>query len=104
MATSERANELKAQGALEAARDPNSHVTPQAAEDALLDEARKGGSAAYKFDPNASPEEKAAQAKAVRDQFEVAFRERVLTVIACAKELPPRAKTECRCSGLRCCK
>lgn len=66
MATISRASELKQQGALEAAQDPNSGVSAQAAEKKMLEEARKGGSAAYEFDPNASPEEKAAQAKAVR--------------------------------------
>lgn len=65
MATISRAHELKQQGALEAARDPNSTVTPDQAERKVVEEARKGGSAAYKFDPDATPEEKAAQAKAV---------------------------------------
>ncbi|KAF1952858.1 tricalbin [Byssothecium circinans] len=70
MSTISRANELKAQGAVEAAQDPDSNVTAQAAENVMMDEARKGGSAAYSFNPNASPEEKAAQAKAqVPDNF-----------------------------------
>lgn len=66
MATASRASELKQQGALEAARDPNSTVTAQAAEDTVLEEAKKGGSAALQFDPDATPEEKAAQARSVR--------------------------------------
>lgn len=66
MASLSRASELKQQGALEAARDPNSSVTAREAEDKVLEEARRGGSAAYKFDPDATPEQKAAQAKAVR--------------------------------------
>lgn len=66
MATMQRASELKQQGVLEAAQDPNSSITPEQAEHRVLDEARKGGSAAFKFDPDASPEEKAAQARAVR--------------------------------------
>lgn len=66
MATDSRASELKQQGALEAARDPNSGVTAQAAENAILDEAKKGGSVALQFDPDASPEQKRAQARAVR--------------------------------------
>lgn len=65
MATLSRAAELKQQGALEAARDPDSSVTAEQAEDKVLHEARNAGSAAYKFDPDATPEEKAAQAKAV---------------------------------------
>jgi hypothetical protein len=64
MATESRASELKQQGALEAARDPNSSVTADQAGDMVLEEARRGGSAAYKFDPDATPEQKAAQAKA----------------------------------------
>jgi Ca2+-dependent lipid-binding protein len=64
MATEARANELKAEGAFEAARDPHSSVTARAAEQTAVDEARKGGSAAFQFDPDASPEEKAAQARA----------------------------------------
>lgn len=64
MATHARESELKQQGAIEAAQDPNSSVTAEAAENAILEESRKAGSAAYKFDPNATPAEKAAQAKA----------------------------------------
>lgn len=65
MATTQAsANELKQQGAIEAAQDPNSSVTAEAAEKTVLEQARKGGSAAYEFDPNASPEEKRAQARA----------------------------------------
>ncbi|KAL9115869.1 MAG: hypothetical protein Q9227_000237 [Pyrenula ochraceoflavens] len=54
-------NELKQQGATEAAQDPNSSVTADDAEKTLVDETKKAGAAAYQFDPNASPEEKAAQ-------------------------------------------
>ncbi|KAH7355702.1 hypothetical protein BKA66DRAFT_613362 [Pyrenochaeta sp. MPI-SDFR-AT-0127] len=64
MATEARESELKQQGALEAARDPNSSVTAQAAEKTVVDEARAGGSAAFQFDPDATPEEKRAQARA----------------------------------------
>ncbi|KAF1978894.1 tricalbin [Bimuria novae-zelandiae CBS 107.79] len=59
-----RASELKQQGALEAAQGPNSSVTAEQAEQKVFEEARQGGSAAFKFDPDATPEEKAAQAKA----------------------------------------
>lgn len=57
--------ELKSQGAAEAARDPNSKVTGDDAERVMIDESKKAGATAMKFDPNASPEEKAAQASAV---------------------------------------
>ncbi|EXJ87509.1 hypothetical protein A1O3_04469 [Capronia epimyces CBS 606.96] len=57
-------NELKAQGAIEAAQDPNSAVTADDAERVMLNESKKAGSTALHFDANASPEEKAAQAGA----------------------------------------
>jgi Ca2+-dependent lipid-binding protein len=58
-----RVHELKSQGAVEAAQDPNSSVTAEDAEKVMHDEARAGGAAAFSFDPYASPEEKAAQIK-----------------------------------------
>lgn len=64
MATQAEAAELKQQGAIEAAQDPNSKVTAEDAEKKILDEAKKAGSAAFEFDPDASPEEKRAQARA----------------------------------------
>lgn len=63
--TAGRAQELKAQGVLEAAADPNSSITVDQAEHAAADHARAGGAAVFEFDPDASPEEKAAQAKDV---------------------------------------
>ena len=63
--TATAANELKQQGAVEAAQDPNSSVTADDAQRKIVVESRKGGVEAYSFDPNASPEEKAAQARAV---------------------------------------
>lgn len=63
------ANELKQQGAIEtaqnAAQDPQSDVRPEDAEKVLLDETKKAGMPAYQFDPDASPEEKAAAAQSV---------------------------------------
>ena len=64
---SAHASELKQQGALEAAQDPNSSVTAEAAGDTILREAKAAGSAAFQFDPNASPEEKAAQLRSVNN-------------------------------------
>jgi hypothetical protein len=57
--------ELKQQGAVEAARDGDNPVTAQDAENAIVEESKKGGAAAFQFDPDASPAEKAAQAGAV---------------------------------------
>ena len=56
--------ELKAQGVEEAARDPNSNVSSEDVQKVLADESKKAGIAAYSFDPNASPEDKAAAAHA----------------------------------------
>ena len=65
--TDSRAAELKAQGALEASRDPNSSVTARDAEDAMMNQAKAGGAAAFEFDPDATPEQKKAQLQAVSD-------------------------------------
>ena len=57
--------ELKSQGAIDAARDPHSKVTAADAEQALLDESKKAGAAAFQFDADASSADKARQVKAV---------------------------------------
>lgn len=61
----QRAHEIKQQAALEAARDPNSPVTSDDAERSIVEDTRRAGGAAYHFDANASPADKAAQARAV---------------------------------------
>ena len=66
MATAQSANELKQQGAIEAARDPDSTVTPEAAEKKIVEESKKAGVPAFNFDPDASMEQKKAQVRAVR--------------------------------------
>jgi hypothetical protein len=65
MATAQAANELKQQGALEASRDPNSNVSAEDAERKIVEDSRQAGVVAFNFDPDASPEEKRAQARAV---------------------------------------
>lgn len=62
---SSRAEELKSQGAAMAARDPNNKATAEDAEAIITDESKKAGIPAFQFNPNASPEEKAAQARSV---------------------------------------
>lgn len=57
--------ELRSQGAVEAARNPNSTVSSVDAEQTMVNETLKAGGTAFQFDPNASPEEKAAQAQSV---------------------------------------
>jgi hypothetical protein len=63
--TAGRASELKQQGALEAAQDPSNPVTVEQAEKTVLQEARAAGAPTFEFNPDASPEEKKAQLKAV---------------------------------------
>ena len=63
--TASHENELKMQGVIEAAQDPNSSVTAKQAEESILKNAKAGGAEAFRFDPDATPEEKAAQAKEV---------------------------------------
>lgn len=57
--TAGRDAELKQQGVVEAARDPNSSIDAEQAEQALLNQSRAAGAAAFSFDPDASAEEKA---------------------------------------------
>lgn len=64
-----RASELKQQGAIEAAQNPQSKVTSEDAEQIMIDETKKAGGVAYQFDPNATAEEKAAQAGGVSFDF-----------------------------------
>lgn len=46
------------------ARDPNSNVTSDDVQKVIVNESKKAGVPAFRFDPNTTPEEKAAQAKA----------------------------------------
>ena len=64
-----RAGELKSQGATMAARDPNNKVTAEDAEGIMAKESNEAGVPAFQFNPNASPEEKAAQARSVTLPF-----------------------------------
>ena len=63
------ASEIKQQGVLEAARDPDTNISAEDAEKAVLKEAQKAGGAAMMFDPNATAEEKAAQARSVSPEL-----------------------------------
>lgn len=65
MATEQEASELKQQGAIEAAQDRESSVTADDAQKKMLEESKAAGLTAFTFNPDDSPEEKAAQAKAV---------------------------------------
>lgn len=58
-------SELKQEAVEELSRDPKSNVSAADAEKVIMDESKKAGAVALSFDPDASPEEKAAQARAV---------------------------------------
>ncbi|KAL7819079.1 tricalbin [Trichoderma gracile] len=62
--SAQEAHELKVQGAIEAAQDPQTSVSPDDAERLLVDQARNAGAPAFIFDPNASVEEKRSQVAA----------------------------------------
>lgn len=70
--------EMKIEGAVEAAQDlyqdPQSHVNPDTVEEKVVEDARNAGVAAYQFDPNASPQDKANAAKGVRVRKMAVFR------------------------------
>lgn len=65
MATEQEASELKQQGAIEAAQDRESSVTADDAQKKMLQESKAAGLTAFTFNPDDSPEEKLAQARAV---------------------------------------
>jgi hypothetical protein len=65
MATQRDVAELKQQGVIEAAQDPNSSTTAADAQKKIVEESRNAGVAAFTFDPDASPEEKRRQARNV---------------------------------------
>jgi hypothetical protein len=92
--------EIKAQAAVEMAQDPNSSVTAEAAQKKIVDESKKAGVQAFTFDPDASPEEKAAQARAVSDRIAgPKIPTDILFSAACAGRFPPPAPFNQR----RCC-
>jgi hypothetical protein len=67
--TESSAAEARQQGIIEmseaAAEDPSSNINPDIAEEILVEESRKAGAAAFQFNPDASPEDKAAASEAV---------------------------------------
>jgi hypothetical protein len=65
MATEQSALELKQQGAMEAARNPDSSVTSDDAQKKIVEESKNAGVVAYSFNPDASPEEKRRQLRSV---------------------------------------
>ncbi|KAI5465856.1 C2 domain-containing protein [Mariannaea sp. PMI_226] len=64
MATAKEASELKLQGAFDAAANPQSSLTADDAEREMVEASRNAGIPAFKFDPDATPAQKRAQAMA----------------------------------------
>lgn len=59
--------EKKVQEAVAAVNDPTSSVTADAAQKQMVEESKNAGIAAFTFDPDATPEQKRAQARAVSE-------------------------------------
>lgn len=53
------------EAASELAQDPQSRVNPDKVEEKLVEDSTEAGATAYQFDPDASPEAKAAAAESV---------------------------------------
>lgn len=60
----ESKSEIKTQAVQELARDPNSNVASDDVQRVIVEESKKAGVPAFQFDPNATPEQKAAVAAA----------------------------------------
>ncbi|KAK7924200.1 C2 domain-containing protein [Apiospora marii] len=87
MATEQSAAELKQQGAIEAAGNPDSSVDADDAQKKMVEESKNAGVAAFTFDPDASPEEKRRQAKAaVPDELRPHRKHKAVAVVTDADD------------------
>lgn len=84
------AAELKSQGAVEAAQNPESNVKSQDAQHVMAAESKKAGVAAFEFDPDASPEAKAAQARSVCRSIDSLDWPLITSVAACTAWISSR--------------
>lgn len=57
----------KVDAAVNLAKDPDSSVTAKVAEQEIVHQSKLAGIPAFEFDPDATPEQKAAQARAVSE-------------------------------------
>jgi hypothetical protein len=101
MSANTSAAELKTQGVVEAAQDPNSSVTADDAQQKIVAESKKAGVAAFTFDPDASPEEKAAQARAVSTPRTNPGPTADIHVLAYTRRFSPRTQVERNCNTHR---
>lgn len=67
--SSREAAELKAEGVVEAAQNPDTQTTADDAQKEIVEQSKNAGVAAFSFDPDASPEQKRRQAQAVRISY-----------------------------------
>lgn len=88
MATAQEANELKQQGAVEAAQNPESSVSAEDAERKIVEESKKVGIPAFSFDPNATLAEKRAKVKAATVCFSLPLIHRRLILVGLPPSLP----------------
>jgi len=63
--SAKEARELKVQGAIEAAQNSQSQISSEDAQKEIVEQSSNAGIPAFSFDPDASPEEKRAQARDV---------------------------------------
>lgn len=98
MASDKSASELRQQGAIQTGQEANQtdpEIQPEAVEKVLVNETEKAGAHAYQFDPDASPEEKAAAAEAVCPPGIVCIR-LPADFVAPTSEFPPSTQAERR--------
>lgn len=100
--------EMKQQGTVEAAaelaQDPQSKVNPEKVEEKLVEQTQKAGGTAYQFDPNASPEAKAAAAESVSENWTQFLEHCTLSTLAIRNFLlvcTTRSQQACRWSPIR---
>jgi len=65
MATTVEETELKLQGAVEAAQDPQSRVSADDVQRKIVEDSQRSGITAITLDTNATPEQRLAQAREV---------------------------------------
>jgi hypothetical protein len=67
--SAKEAQELKQQGVIEAAENPETTVTADDAQKEIVKQSQNAGVPAFQFDPDATPEQKRAQARAVSTSY-----------------------------------
>jgi len=90
--------EAKVDAAVQLAQDPDSVVSSDVAEKEIVQQSKRAGVPAFEFDPDASPEQKAAQARAVSDPVaSPTIHTDIWNSTGRARRFPPSAQVERRC-------